>query len=67
MAMNHTTAVVRADLRDADEVLSRAGKLLDFARPMGLLFVGCLHHIADPGPALPAAWGRHRLESARQA
>jgi hypothetical protein len=48
MATNHTTAVVRADLRDVDEVLSRAGNMLDFARPVGLLFVGCLHHIAGP-------------------
>ena len=47
MAQNHTTAVARADLRDVDEVLSRAGELLDFTRPAGLLFVGCLHHIAD--------------------
>src|SRR5204863_1904075 len=44
MARNHTTAVARADLRDVDEVLSRAGELLDLARPAGLLFVGCLHH-----------------------
>ena len=48
MAKNHTTAVVRADLRDVDVVLSRTAELLDFARPVGLLFVGCLHHIADP-------------------
>jgi hypothetical protein len=47
MAGNHTTAVVRADLRDVDEVLSRAGELLDFTQPVGLLFVGCLHHIVD--------------------
>ena len=47
MAQNHTTAVVRSDLRDVDEVLSRAGELLDFTRPTGLLFVGCLHHIVD--------------------
>jgi hypothetical protein len=47
MARNHTTAVVRADLRDVDEVLSRAGELLDFTGPAGLLFVGCLHHIVD--------------------
>jgi hypothetical protein len=39
--------VVRADLRDVDEVLSGAGELLDFTRPVGLLFVGCLHHIVD--------------------
>jgi S-adenosyl methyltransferase len=47
MAGNHATAVVRADLRDVDEVLSRAGELLDFTQPVGLLFVGCLHHIVD--------------------
>ena len=47
MAGTDATAVVRADLRDVDEVLSRAGKLLDFTRPTGLLFVGCLHHIVD--------------------
>jgi hypothetical protein len=47
MAQNHTTTVVRSDLRDVDEVLSRAGELLDFTRPAGLLFVGCLHHIVD--------------------
>jgi hypothetical protein len=47
MAPNHTTAVVRSDLRDVDEVLSGARELLDFTRPAGLLFVGCLHHIVD--------------------
>ena len=40
--------MVRADLRDVEEVLSRAGELLDLTQPVGLLFVGCLHHIADP-------------------
>jgi SAM-dependent methyltransferase len=48
-AKNDGTAVVLADLRDTGEVLSGAGKLLDFTRPVGLLFVGCLHHIPDPG------------------
>jgi len=47
MAGTDATAVIRADLRDVDEVLSSAGKLLDFNRPVGLLFVGCLHHIVD--------------------
>jgi len=31
---------VQADLRDVEEVLSRAGELLDFTQPVGLLFVG---------------------------
>jgi SAM-dependent methyltransferase len=47
IAGTDATAVVRADLRDVDEVLSSARKLLDFTRPAGLLFVGCLHHIVD--------------------
>ncbi len=46
-ARNDGTDVVRADLRDTGEVLSGAGKLLDFTQPVGLLFVGCLHHIPD--------------------
>ena len=48
-AGDDTTAVVLADLRDTAEVLSGAGKLLDFTRPVGLLFDGCLHHIPDSG------------------
>ncbi|MBV9381586.1 MAG: SAM-dependent methyltransferase [Streptosporangiaceae bacterium] len=41
------TAVVRADLRDADAVLRSAGELLDFSKPTALMFVACLHHITD--------------------
>lgn len=47
MAGDGTTAVVRADLRDVTEVLAAAGKLLDLTRPVGLLFVACLHNIPD--------------------
>lgn len=47
MAQNDRTAVVQADLRDVDEVLAGARELLDLTRPVGLLFVGCLHHIVD--------------------
>jgi len=47
MANNPTTSVVRADLRDVEEVLAAAGKILDFAKPVGLLFVACLHNIPD--------------------
>jgi SAM-dependent methyltransferase len=38
---------VPADMRDVDEVLSAAGKLLDFSQPVGLLFVASLHNIPD--------------------
>jgi hypothetical protein len=47
MADNENIAVVPADLRDVDEVLSRAGRLLDFSQPVGLMFVAVLHNIAD--------------------
>jgi len=47
MAGNRETAVVRADMRDVDDVLAKAGELIDFTQPVGLLFVGCLHHIVD--------------------
>jgi hypothetical protein len=40
-------AVVEADLRDVDVVLAQAGQLLDFSRPVGLLFIAVLHNIVD--------------------
>ena len=46
-AKNDNTRVVLADLRDVDNVLAEAGKLLDFAQPVALMFVGCLHHLED--------------------
>jgi SAM-dependent methyltransferase len=47
MAKNDATGVVLADLRDVDEVLAKAGELIDFTKPVALLFVGVLHHILD--------------------
>ena len=47
MAGNQAALVVRADLRDVDHVLAEAGKLLDFTRPVALLFVASLHNIPD--------------------
>lgn len=38
---------VAADMRDVGAVLAAAGKLLDFTRPAGLLFVASLHNIPD--------------------
>ena len=46
-AKNGTTRAVQADMRDAAEVLAGAGELLDFTKPVALMFVGCLHHLAD--------------------
>jgi S-adenosyl methyltransferase len=34
-------------LRDVDHVLAAAGELLDFGKPVGLLFVASLHNIPD--------------------
>lgn len=47
MPLDGTTAVVRADLRDAGDVLSEAAEVLDFSQPVGLLFVASLHHVRD--------------------
>jgi SAM-dependent methyltransferase len=47
MTANGSVTVVRADLRDVEEVLAKAGELLDLSQPVALLFVGCLHHIVD--------------------
>jgi SAM-dependent methyltransferase len=47
MADNQSVTSVAADMRDVDEVLSAAGKLLDFAQPVGLLFIASLHNIVD--------------------
>ncbi len=47
MATNPNTRVVKADLRDADEVLRMSGSLLDFSKPVALMFVACLHHLED--------------------
>jgi hypothetical protein len=47
MAKSAMTSVVKADLRDVDEVLAKAGQLLDFSRPVALMFVAVLHCITD--------------------
>jgi hypothetical protein len=47
MAGNATTTVVRADLRDVDQVLASAAKLLDFGEPVALMFVATLHCVED--------------------
>jgi hypothetical protein len=50
------TAVVEADLRDAAAVLDRPAvrTVLDFARPIGVLLIGVLHHLrhADDAAAV---------------
>ena len=47
MAGEDNVGVIPADLRDVDEVLAQAGKLLDLGKPVGLLFVAVLHNIPD--------------------
>jgi S-adenosyl methyltransferase len=47
MADDKTTSVVRADMRDGDEVLAAARKHLDFSRPVALMFLASLHNIPD--------------------
>jgi hypothetical protein len=47
MAEDENTRIVPADLRDVGEVLAQVGKLLDFSKPVGLLFVAVLHNLRD--------------------
>lgn len=47
MADKATTAVVRADLHDVDDVLTQAARMLDFSKPVALMFVATLHCIED--------------------
>ena len=47
MADNQTTTVVRADLRNVDEVLAATGNCWISPSRWGLLFLACLHNIPD--------------------
>jgi S-adenosyl methyltransferase len=42
---------VDGDLRDPGKILAEAARTLDFARPVGLMLLGVLHHISDTGEA----------------
>jgi S-adenosyl methyltransferase len=55
LADEETVGVVRADLRDVDQVLADAGRLLDFTKPVALMFVAVLHCIEDVGDAVDIA------------
>jgi len=44
---NDQTLVVQADLRDADVVLTEAGKLLDFSQPIAVLMVSVILFLAN--------------------
>jgi S-adenosyl methyltransferase len=49
LAGNTSAAVIDADLRDPEKILTHqaAGRLIDFSEPAGLLLVSVLHFIAD--------------------
>lgn len=47
MATNAVTSLIWADLRDVDEVLCEAERLLDFGEPIAIMFVATLHHIEN--------------------
>ncbi|WP_055588576.1 SAM-dependent methyltransferase [Streptacidiphilus griseoplanus] len=49
LAGDDCTEVVTADLREPEDVLSRpeVRRLIDLDRPLGLLMVGVVHHLAD--------------------
>jgi SAM-dependent methyltransferase len=58
MAGDATTSVVRSDLRDVEDVLGQAGRLLDFTQPVALMFVAVLHCIeaCDDAVAIAARY-----------
>jgi O-methyltransferase involved in polyketide biosynthesis len=45
------TAYVDADLRDPDKILQEAARTLDFTRPIAIMLMGILGHIADDNEA----------------
>jgi hypothetical protein len=49
LAANTSAAVIEADLREPETILTNAtvGELIDFSQPTGLLLVAVLHFIAD--------------------
>jgi hypothetical protein len=55
MADDATVGVVRSDLREVEEVLARAGQLLDFGQPVALMLVAVLHCIEDRDEAVAIA------------
>jgi hypothetical protein len=47
MATNSSIEVVKSDLRDVGKVLKESASLLDFSKPVALMFIACLHHLED--------------------
>jgi S-adenosyl methyltransferase len=49
LAGSPSAAIIAADLREPDKILSdpQARRLLDFTQPMGLLLVSSLHYVGD--------------------
>ncbi|TDD14421.1 SAM-dependent methyltransferase, partial [Nonomuraea diastatica] len=49
LAVDDTTTVVEADLRQPDKILDdpEVARLIDFTEPVGLLLLGILHHLPD--------------------
>src|SRR5262249_58644326 len=41
------TDYIDADLRDPEQILAQAGRLLDFARPVALLLMAVLQHLDE--------------------
>lgn len=47
LAKDPRVTAVHADFRDAQRVLSEAQGLLDFTRPVAIMFIASLHHLVD--------------------
>ena len=42
-----STTYIQADFRDPDDIVDRAGALIDLTRPVAVMLVGLLHHFRD--------------------
>lgn len=56
------TAYIEADVRDPQTILASAKDLLDFSRPIALLFTAVLHYVPEDPAALVAEYTEHLPE-----
>ncbi|TDB88093.1 SAM-dependent methyltransferase [Actinomadura sp. 7K534] len=51
------TAYIDSDLHDPKTIMAQAAELLDLSQPVGLMLIGVMGHIVDPGEALGVVRG----------
>ncbi|MFA1551462.1 SAM-dependent methyltransferase [Actinomadura chokoriensis] len=51
------TSYIDCDLHDPETIMARAAEILDLSRPVGLMLIGVMGHIVDPGEAFGVVRG----------